>query len=138
VDRPASRERVGKGWRMRPLNLVLWQEDPTIARALAESLSHHFHTVSVAESLEEVRPLLEGGHAEVLVLDMEGERLELVERMHREFPSVCIVCTHRVADEAKWAAALDVGASDYCQASDTEGILLAAIRNVGEKHSAAA
>lgn len=69
---------------------------------------------------------------------MEGARLELVEHMHREFPGVCIVCTHRVADEAKWAAALDVGASDYCQSSDTEGILLAAIRNVGSGQSAAA
>ena len=122
---------------MTPLSVVVWQEDPRVAQALAESLSHHFHSVNVAETLEEVRPKLVTHGAEVLVLDMEGAHLEMVGRMHREFPAVCIVCTHRVADESKWAAALDVGASDYCQSSDTEGILLAAIRNAGE-HSAAA
>jgi DNA-binding NarL/FixJ family response regulator len=123
---------------MTPLSVVVWQEDPRVARALAESLSHHFRSVNVANSIDEVRPRLVTDCAEVLVLDMEGARLELVERMHREFPGICIVCTHRVADEAKWAAALDVGASDYCQSSDTEGILLAAIRNVSANRSAAA
>jgi len=105
---------------------------------MAESLSHHFHSVNVAETLEEVRPKLITYRAEVLVLDMEGAHLDLVQHMHREFPGVCIVCTHRVADETKWAAALDVGASDYCQTSDTEGILLAAIRNATPDRSAAA
>jgi DNA-binding response OmpR family regulator len=123
---------------MTPLSVVVWQEDPRIAQSLAEGLAHHFHSVNVADSLEEVRPKLVTDRAEVLVLDMEGAHLDLVERMHREFPGVCIVCTHRVADEAKWAAALDVGASDYCQSSDTEGILLAAIRNASAGHSAAA
>ena len=123
---------------MTRLSVVVWQEDPRVAQALADGLSHHFRSVNVAESLDEVRPKLLTGQAEVLVLDMEGAHLDLVERTHREFPSVCIVCTHRVADEAKWAAALDVGASDYCQSSDTEGILLAAIRNTSPSHSAAA
>ncbi len=123
---------------MTPLSVVVWQEDPRVAQALAESLAHHFHSVSVAESLDQVRPKLVTNRAEVLVLDMEGSHLDLVEQMHQDFPGVCIVCTHRVADEAKWAAALDVGASDYCQSSDTEGILLAAIRNASPSHSAAA
>lgn len=122
---------------MTPLSVVVWQEDPRVAQALAESLSHHFHSVNVADALDEVRPKLITYRAEVLVLDMEGARLEMVSRVHQEFPGVCIVCTHRVADETKWAAALNVGASDYCQTSDTEGILLAAIRNAGD-HSAAA
>jgi DNA-binding NarL/FixJ family response regulator len=123
---------------MTPLSVVVWQEDPRVAQAMAESLAHHFRSVNVANSLEEVRPKLVTGLAEVLVLDMEGAHLDLVEHLHRELPSVCIVCTHRVADEAKWAAALDVGASDYCQTSDTEGILLAAIRNASSNHPAAA
>jgi DNA-binding NarL/FixJ family response regulator len=94
--------------------------------------------VNVADRPEEIRTLLVKHRAEVLVMDMEGARLDLVEGLHRDFPTTCIVCTHRVADEAMWAAALDVGASDYCQTSDTEGILLAAIRNAREGHSAAA
>ena len=123
---------------MTPYSVVVWQDDPRVAQVLAESLAHHFKAVNVADSLEEVRPKLMADRAEVLVLDMEGAHLDLVERMHQDFPGICIVCTHRVADEAKWAAALDVGASDYCQTSDTEGILLAAIRNVSSSHSAAA
>ncbi|SRR5258706_9701785 len=123
---------------MTPLSVVVWQEDPRVAQALANSLSIHFHSVRVADSLAEVRSKLVTYRAEVLVLDMEGAHLDLVGNMHREFPGVCIVCTHRVADEAMWAAALDVGASDYCQTSDTEGILLAAIRNASVGHSAAA
>ena len=123
---------------MTPYSVVVWQEDPRVAQTLAESLALHFQAVNVADSLEEVRPKIMNHRAEVLVLDMEGAHLDLVGQMHRDFPGICIVCTHRVADEAKWAAALDVGASDYCQTSDTEGILLAAIRNVGGNQSAAA
>ncbi len=123
---------------MTPLSVVVWQEDPRVARALADALSHLFHSVNVADSVEDVHSTLVKYRAEVLVLDMEGAHLDLVARMHRDFPGVCIVCTHRVADEAMWAAALDVGASDYCQTSDTEGILLAAIRNASVDRSAAA
>jgi DNA-binding NarL/FixJ family response regulator len=123
---------------MTPLSVVVWQEDPRVARDLAASLCHHFDSVHVADSHEDVRSMLVKHRAEVVVLDMEGAHLETVERLHRDFSSVCIVCTHRVADEEMWAAALDVGASDYCQASDTEGILLAAIRNASINNRSAA
>ena len=123
---------------MTPLSVVVWQEDPRIAHALGESLARHFHSVNVADALEEVASMVVQRNAEVLVIDMEGARLDLVGRLHREFPGVCIVCTHRVADESMWAAALDVGASDYCQTSDTEGILLAAIRNAAADRKSAA
>src|SRR5882724_413108 len=123
---------------MTPLSVAVWQEDPRVAQALAESLSHHFHSVHVADSLDDIRSTIITHRAEVLVMDMEGAPLKLVQLMHQDFPGVCIVCTHRVADESMWAAALDVGASDYCQTSDTEGILLAAIRNTAAGHSAAA
>ena len=123
---------------MTPLSVVVWQEDPRIAHALGESLAHHFHSVNVAETLDDISPMLIRAQAEVLVIDMEGAHLDLVDRLHREFPGACIVCTHRVADEGMWAAALDVGASDYCQSNDTEGILLAAIRNASVNRSAAA
>ena len=123
---------------MTPLSVVVWHEDPRISRALASSLCHHFHSVHVAEALDDLHGMITKHRAEVLVLDMEGAHLQIVERIHRDYPSICIVCTHRVADEQMWAAALDVGASDYCQTSDTEGILLAAIRNAQPSHSAAA
>ena len=122
---------------MTPLSVVVWQEDPRVAKDIAASLHPHFRSVHVAGSHNDVRSMLVKHRAEVVVLDMEGAHLEVVEQLHRDFSGVCIVCTHRVADEAMWAAALDVGASDYCQASDTEGILLAAIRNASDRSAAA-
>ncbi len=123
---------------MTPLSVLVWQEDSRIARALASGLASHFHSVHVAESLGDVRAMIAKHRAEVLIVDMEGAHLQIVEQLHREYPSICIVCTHRVADEQMWAAALDAGASDYCQSTDTEGILLAAIRNAPPSQSAAA
>lgn len=123
---------------MTPLSVLVWQEDSRVARALAAGLASHFHSVHVAESLANVHTLIAKHRAEVLVVDMEGAHLRVVEQLHGDYPSICIVCTHRVADEQMWAAALDAGASDYCQSSDTEGILLAAIRNAQPSHSAAA
>jgi hypothetical protein len=39
-----------------------------------------------------------------------------------------IVCTHRLADDRMWSAALGVGAVDCCHPSDVRGIVLAANR----------
>jgi DNA-binding NarL/FixJ family response regulator len=75
--------------------------------------------------------------ADVAILDIEHSCLEEVAKLHRQFPSVSILCTHRVADEEMWAAALNAGASDMCPAFDTEGILMSAERNAMLTHAAA-
>jgi DNA-binding NarL/FixJ family response regulator len=67
--------------------------------------------------------------AEVAILDVETSSLSEVQRLHREFPGLSIVCTHRVADEEMWAAALNAGASDMCPAFDTKGIVMSAERS---------
>jgi hypothetical protein len=61
---------------------------------------------------------------------MELAHLEQIKKLHTEFPRLCIVGTHRLADEEMWAAALNVGASDICQTMDTRGILHSAIHNL--------
>jgi len=35
--------------------------------------------------------------------------------LHRQFPSLCIVGTHRLADDKLWTEALNLGASDICE-----------------------
>jgi hypothetical protein len=35
--------------------------------------------------------------------------------LHREFPSLCIGGTHRLADDKLWAEAMSLGASDICE-----------------------
>ena len=100
---------------MEPLSVVLYQNDPRTAQTLAACLSHHFESVYLASSYEEVRPAVAKNRAEALVLDLEISGPGEVERLHREFPSLCIVGTHRLADDKLWAEAMSLGASDICE-----------------------
>jgi DNA-binding response OmpR family regulator len=122
---------------MQALTIIVFQRDPRLARALASTLSLHYHAVYVAASVEELRIDIPRHRADVAILDIEASCLEDVEHLHREFPAVSIVCTHRVADEEMWAAALNAGASDMCPALDTRGILMSAERSVLLDHGRA-
>jgi len=123
---------------MQPASVVVYQSDPRIAQALSSSLSQHFHSVRVARSADELRPTIARHRAEVLIVDIEPSSLTEVENLHREFPGVSIVCTHRLADEEMWAAALGAGADDVLPSSDTTGILHSALRSARTAHSAVA
>jgi DNA-binding NtrC family response regulator len=100
---------------MEPLSVVLYQKDPSIAHNLAVSLSQHFDSVRLARTYDEVRPAVAEQRAEALVLDLETSGPDEVERLHQEFPSLCIVGTHRLADDKLWAEAMSLGASDICE-----------------------
>jgi DNA-binding NtrC family response regulator len=100
---------------MEPLSVVLYQNDPRTAQTLAVSLSQHFESVYLARSYDEVRPAVARHRAEALVLDLETSGPGEVERLHREFPDLCIVGTHRLADDKLWAEAMSLGASDICE-----------------------
>src|SRR4029077_13558128 len=114
---------------MQALSVVVFQSDPRLSQALAAILSLHYHAVHAADSLDEMRVAIRRHRAEVAILDVETSSLSEVQRLHREFPGLSIVCTHRVADEEMWAAALNAGASDMCPAFDTKGIVLSAERS---------
>jgi len=100
---------------MEPINLVVYQNDPRTAQALVVSLSQHFGSVKLAHQYEEVRPAIKRNHADVLVFDLETARSDEIGRLHQEFPALCIVGTHRLADEQLWAEALNQGAADLCE-----------------------
>ena len=100
---------------MEPLSVVLYQNDPGTAQTLAVSLSQHFESVYLARSYDDVRPAVARHRAEALVLDLETSGPGEVERLHREFPGLCIVGTHRLADDKLWAEAMSLGASDICE-----------------------
>jgi DNA-binding NtrC family response regulator len=105
---------------MQPVSIVLYQNDARTAQLLATSLSQHFESVHLARSHEELGPTIARNRAEVLVLDMEKSYWGEVERLHQEFPSLSIVCTHRLADEELWTEALNQGASDVCEPRQDE------------------
>lgn len=100
---------------MEPLSVVLYQNDPRTAQTLAVGLSQHFAEVYTAHSYAEVGPAVARNHAGALVLDLETSGPGEVKRLHQEFPSLCIVGTHRLADDKLWAEAMSLGASDICE-----------------------
>ena len=100
---------------MEPLCVVLYQDDPSTAQTLAVSLSQYFSSVHLARTCQEVRPAVAQHRAEAVVLDLETSGPCEVEHLHREFPSLCIVGTHRLADDKLWTEALNLGASDICE-----------------------
>ncbi|MGA7078139.1 MAG: hypothetical protein WBQ43_21640 [Terriglobales bacterium] len=100
---------------METLRVVLYQNDLRTAQTLAVSLSQHFDSVHLAGSYEEVRLAVARQRADVLVLDLETSGPGEVERLHREFPGLCIVGTHRLADDEIWTEALNRGVSDICE-----------------------
>jgi len=123
---------------MQPLNVVLLQSDSRVAESIVSALTNTFGSVRQVQSLGELRTSIAKHRAGVAILDMEAATISDVEHLSREFPKACIVCTHRLADEDMWAAALNAGAADICPPSDTPGILRAALRNASMKQSAAA
>jgi DNA-binding NarL/FixJ family response regulator len=74
----------------------------------------------------------------VVILDIEHSRLTDVRNLRDDFPSLPIVCTHRVPDEELWIAAMEAGASDVCRADDIQNVLTSALRNVAIAKSAVA
>jgi len=105
---------------MEALKVVVYHNDPRTAQALAVSLSQHFRCVQPARTYETIRDAVEHDQADVLVLDLETSRSDEIGRLHREFPSLCIVGTHRLADETIWTEALTQGAADVCEPRDVD------------------
>ena len=120
---------------MQPVSVVLYQNDARTAQILATSLSQHFQSVHLARSHEELCPTIARNRAEVLVLDVEKSYWGEVERLHREFPNLSIVCTHRLADEELWAEALNQGASDICEPRQDE-VLRSVLREQAHRTAA--
>jgi DNA-binding NtrC family response regulator len=113
---------------MEPLSVVLYQNDAETAQKLAASLSQYFLSIYLTRSREEIRPAIARYRAEVLVLDVETSGSTELERLHHEFPGLCIVCTHRLADEELWAEALNLGAADMCEPWNANDVVRSVMR----------
>jgi DNA-binding NarL/FixJ family response regulator len=123
---------------MQSSSVVLLQSDPAIVQSLCADLRHSFRSVKETRSLNELRTSIAKHHPEVAILDMEMASISEVGLLAHEFPSVSIVCTHRLADEEMWAAALRAGAADICPSQDKRGILTAVMRSASRSQSLAA
>jgi DNA-binding response OmpR family regulator len=123
---------------MNPLNVVIVQSDSSLAAPLADSFRQHFRAVHTVPSLSELRAAVLKHRAQVVVLDVELAGLSQVEQLRREFKNLCIVCTHRLADEDMWSEVMSAGATDICCSSDISGILSATLRHTPAVQVAAA
>jgi DNA-binding response OmpR family regulator len=119
-------------------SVVLLAKDPQTAQSLAGGLRSHFHAVYITRSREELRDKVAKNRPEAVVLDIEGSRLTDVENLHRDFPALLIVCTHRIPDEEMWMAALEAGASDVCADDDAGNVLTSVLRSMAVSRGAAA
>ena len=113
---------------MKPLNVVIAQRECKTAETLARDLQNHFKMIAVARDLEEMRSTVPKHRADVAIIDLEAASLIEVDQLRCEYPELTIVCTHRLADERMWQAALSSGAQDCCHPSDVRSIVLAASR----------
>jgi DNA-binding NtrC family response regulator len=113
---------------MLPASVVLYQKDAGTARVLINHLSQHLHSIHLAPTCEEIPTAIARHRAQVLVLDLENSCLNEVERLHQEFPALSIVCTHRLADDELWTAALTQGAADVCEPRNTDDVLRVVMR----------
>jgi DNA-binding NarL/FixJ family response regulator len=111
---------------MKPLNVVLAIADGITAQNLAASLHMHFRDIAVARSLDDLRHAIPKHRADIVVIDLETLTLEDFSSVRGEYPTIQIVCTHRLADEKLWSTALALGALDCCHPSDVRSIVLAA------------
>jgi DNA-binding NtrC family response regulator len=120
------------------LSVVVLESDPKVAESLAGGLSTHFHAVHVTRSRDELREKVSKSRPEVVVLDIEFSQLTDVESLHRDFPALPIVCTHRVPDEDMWIAALEAGAAELCPRDDVQSVLTSVLRSMQLANVAAA
>jgi DNA-binding response OmpR family regulator len=111
---------------MQSASVVLLQSDPHIAQMLSSSLSHSFHVIHVAQSVDDLRHAVAKHRPHTVILDLESASLADVEEFRREFDGIRIICNHRVADEEMWTRTLTAGADDCCPSSDMRSILAAA------------
>lgn len=121
---------------MKPLTVVVAQQDPKSAEALVASLNPHFRAVSVARSVDELRNAIPKNRADLAVVDLELASLPDIAQLHREFPHTVVVCTHRTPDEEMWPSVMDAGAADFCQTSDVRSIVMAMTGSIAESAAA--
>ncbi len=116
-------------------SVVLALTSPRCAELLAVALHAHFDAVAAVHAPEHVRPALLKHRAAVAIVDLELVSLTELDALHRDFPHVLLVCTHRVPDDAMWAAALSHGAADCFPVSDVRNIVAAAVRPPDPHHT---
>jgi CheY-like chemotaxis protein len=106
--------------------ILIANSDPNNTTNLSEVLRQHARSVLVVGSPEELLAAVPKHRATTVIADLETVPLSEIERLHKTFRQLSIICTHRVPDEQMWADSLAAGAIDCCHNRDLNGIARAA------------
>jgi DNA-binding NarL/FixJ family response regulator len=107
--------------------VVLLQSDSKLTESLSTALADSLTSIHLAGNAEELSAGIAKRRAQVAIVDLEKASISDVRRLASEFPRCRLICTHRLADEKIWTAALDAGAIDVYQSGQTAAIVKAAM-----------
>ena len=111
---------------MLSLSILIAQADGRVGDLLASNLHAHFREIHRV-GLKELRERCFRNEApQAVVVDLELVNFQELQEICTECGNAAVICTHRLADEQMWVAALAAGATDCCTPDDIAGILRAA------------
>jgi DNA-binding response OmpR family regulator len=112
---------------MQSLSVLIAQVDNAVGELLATHLRTHFREIRVVCSLNELQEkFFRSEEPYALVVDLELVNFQELHEICGWCRKTAVICTHRLADEEMWVAALAAGADDCCAPDDIAGILRAA------------
>ena len=112
---------------MQSLSILIAQADARVGELLAASLRTHFREIRVVRGLHELREKhSQDQEPYAVVVDLELVNFQELHEICGCYRGAAVICTHRLADDEMWVAALAAGATDCCTPNDIVGILRAA------------
>lgn len=121
------------------VNILLVEDEPKIARAVADSLALDGYRVRMASDCETARELLRDWEPGLLLLDVmlpDGSGLDLLRQVRsvgRQYPVLILTANDAVEDRVR---GLDLGADDYLVKPFAISELLARVRALGRRVTA--
>lgn len=121
------------------VNILLVEDEPKIARAVADSLASDGYRVRMASDCETARELLRDWEPGLLLLDVmlpDGSGLDLLRQVRsvgRQYPVLILTANDAVEDRVR---GLDLGADDYLVKPFAISELLARVRALGRRVTA--
>lgn len=112
---------------MQSLSIFIIQADARAGDLLAANLRAHFQEIHRVPGLRELRERFsQNEEPYAVIVDLELVNFQELQEICLRYRNSAVICTHRLADEQMWAAALAAGAADCCAPNDVAGILRAA------------
>lgn len=112
---------------MQSLSILIAQVDDRVGELLATNLRIHFPETRIVRGLRELREKLSRSERPyAVIIDLELVNFQELHEICGWYRDTAVICTHRLADEEMWVAALAAGAADCCAPDDIVGILRAA------------